>query len=234
MAASIPSGTAGIVVSSEGSSVTQHDVTLPASIVADDILLAIVFHDGNSTWTADTGNGWALLASGNISTVASMAVQWKRAAGGETATFITSSVAERSTHFGVRITGAHTTSAPEISVAATGASTTPNPASLTASWGAEDNLWIAFYGVDSGAPTAYPLADNQTSTGTTPTSAAYGGICAVNETTATKDVGTFTNSLSDDWRAYTVVVRPGAVVEPAFHPRVIWVPAPAMTRASRI
>jgi hypothetical protein len=150
------------------------------------------------------------LADTNIAAVAAMTVGYLIASGGETTVAVTSSAAERSTHIAARITGWHGTTPPEISAVASGSSTAPNPSSVTASWGSADNLFIALYGVDSGAPTAYPTNYSlaQTTTTTTPTSAAYGGMAARQVAAASDDPGAFTNSTSDDWRAYTVVVRP--------------------------
>lgn len=198
------------VVSSNGASVTAHVVTLPASIAAGDIIIAQVMMDGASggfSWPSP----WVEVKDATIgASVASITVGWLRASGGETSVTVTSVNAERSTHIAKRITGAHGTSAPEFSTGATGTGTTPNPDSLTASWGAEENLWGAYYGVDTGGPSAYPLTGGQISTGVAVTSAAYGGACSQAMTQATLDPGTFTNTLSDDWFAGTWVVRPAA------------------------
>ena len=202
------------VVSSESSSVTTHDVTLPASVAAGDLVIAAVFLDGTPgnpsrfTWPSP----WVELADQDISTVASMTVAYLIASGGETTVAVTSVSAERSTHIAALVTGWDGSTPPEISTVATGASTTPNATSVTASWGSADNLFITLYGIDSGAPTAYPTNYSlaQTSTTTTPTSAAYGGLAARQLAAASDDPGAFTNSTSDNWAAYTIVVKPGA------------------------
>ena len=198
---------AGSQLSNEAANTTNHDVTLPASVAAGDLLIAVVFHDGNSTFTWP--GSWQELADGNIGTVASMTVGYLIASGGETTVAVTSTGSERSTHIAVRITGWHGTTPPEISTATTGTSTAPNSGSVTASWGSADNLFIALYGVDSGNVTAYALPDNNIASQTT-ASAAYGAICSDELAQATLDPGAFTNSASDDWRAYTIVVRPAA------------------------
>lgn len=206
---------AGTQKSVEGASVTAHDITMPASVAADDILIGWCFQDGDAggfSWPA----GWTEIQDGTVgATVASSTIGWRRATGGETTVQVTSTNAERSSHIAIRITGAHTTTAPAISASATGSSTTPNPDSLNpADWDVEDTLWIAWYAVDTGTASAYPLPDNNLATSATDvSSAAYGAICSDELAQASLDPGTFTNSISDNWRAGTIAVRPAAAVE---------------------
>ena len=223
---------AGSQLSGEGASVNTHDVTLPASVAAGDLIIAWIFKDGNSTFAWPSP--WVELADQTISTVACMTIGYLIASGGETTVAVTATgTAERSTHIAIRITGWHGTTPPAISTVATGASTTPNPGSLNpAAWDVEDTLWIASYGIDSGVPSAYPLPDNNISSGASPTSAAYGGICSDELAQASLDPGTFTNSTSDNWAAYTIAVRPasgtGVTVTPSPVTVPLVIPAPTL------
>ena len=229
---------AGTQTSVETASVAAHDVTLPASVAADDILIAWVFQDGASggfSWPA----GWTeVLDSAVVSTEASVTVGWRRATGGETTVQVTSVNAERSTHIAVRITGAHTTTAPEFSATATGTSANPNPDSLNpTNWDVEDTLWIAWQANDLQATTVFPYANNNVSTSTTDvTSASYGAICSTESAVASIDPGTFTIGASDQWRAGTIAVRPAGSSTINLTPTPIAVPVsvPAPTFATSL
>jgi hypothetical protein len=214
---------AGTQKSVESASVTAHDATLPASVAADDILIVWIFQDGASggfTWPA----GWTeVLDSAVVSTEASVTVGWRRATGGETTVQVTSVNAERSTHIAVRITGAHTTTAPEFSATATGTSANPNPDSLNpTNWDIEDTLWIAWQVNDLQATTVFPYANNNVSTSSTDvTSASYGAICSTDSAAASVDPGTFTIGASDQWRAGTVAIRPVGSSTTTFTPAAV-------------
>lgn len=196
---------ASYVTSATAANATTRTITT-TGLGNGDLGLAFLFGDGNSTYTWPSP--WVELADANISTVASMTIGYVAATAAISSVNVTASLSERSTHIFARITGHHTTTAPAISAGATGASTTPNPDSLNpAGWDVEDTLWIAVYGVDSGNVTAYPLPDNNQASPTT-TSAAYGAVCSDELAQASLDPGTFTNSISDDWRAYTIAIRP--------------------------
>lgn len=184
---------------------------------AGDLLIAIIFGDGTGTYTWAGTNGATELTDTAMSTVAGLSIAYRIATGSEsniTTTGIdaTCSVSERSTHIGIRIPAGewHGTTPPEIAVGASTSTNAPNPPSLNPSgWDVENTLWIAGYGSDSGAVTAYPAAftDNRTASDTT-SSAAYGAIATVVSAVASIDPATFSNSTTDDSVAFTIAVRP--------------------------
>jgi hypothetical protein len=198
-----------VTESSNGANTTTPTITLPASVAAGDLLIAAMAGDGarDASWPA----GWNELADDDISTVAHFSMAYRIATGGETSVQPTVTPTERSNHIALRITGWHGTTPPEISTVATGASASPNPTGVTASWGSADNLFIAIYGMDSGTLTGYPTnySDNQTDNATA-TSAAIIALATRNLASATDDPGNFTVGVSDNWTAYTIVVRPAA------------------------
>ncbi len=115
------------------------------------------------------------------------------------------------------IRGAHPTQAPEFATLVTGASATPNPGSLSPSWGAEDTLWI-WAGGWEGEQTS-PPASNPTNYASNIAGADSGvaGAVATNCRVATasrelnaasEDPGSWTISVSDDWTATVLAIRP--------------------------
>lgn len=128
----------------------------------------------------------------------------------------------------LRITGHHTTSAPEISADATGASTTPDPTSLSPSWGAEDTLWIwmgGWEGEQTSPPAANPTNYLNIGGANSGTAGAIETNCRVataerDLNTVSEDPGSVTISVTDDWIAWVVGIRPApaAVPGPALPP----------------
>lgn len=201
--------------SNQGTNNATRTVTF-ATASTGDLIIGVIFGDGTGTYTWPGGGAtWQEIKDAAIGSVAGISVAYLIAAGGESSVAVTCSASERSTHFGIRILAAnwHGSTPPEISAGATGASTAPDPDTLTPSWGAADTLWIALYGVDSGNVTAYPTNynDNQTASDTT-ASAAYGAMASRGANTASENPGAFTNSVSDDWAAYTIGVRPSGLL----------------------
>jgi hypothetical protein len=106
-----------------------------------------------------------------------------------------------------------------------GASVNPGPPNLVPSWGAEDTLWIAFESnVAARTTSVYPYADNNltvaTSTGTNATLA----YCEQSVNASSSDPGAFTISVSENWGAQTVAVRPAAAAAANFGGEPIWFP----------
>ncbi len=212
-----------IVAASATSSRASNDfadvITMPAGIASGDLLIVIHSTDvggGARTWS---GGFTEIL---NKSATSNLGVAWKIAVGGDTLT-VTKSESERFSAIALRITGAHASSAPEISATVTGSSTAPNPDSVTASWGAENNLFIAFHGHDTtttdASVTAFPTSytENQIQ-GVYVASAGEPNMATQNLTAASDDPGTFTINTSLGWRAGTIVVRPAAAGGDAINP----------------
>lgn len=192
---------------------TSHTVALPApagGILANDILLAVVAFDQIPTvgWPA----GWTEIKEQLTSDQVTVAVAWKRAAGGESGNItVTTSTAQAGGWQVYCIRGAHTSTAPAISTGASGTSANPDPDVLDpAGWGAEDTLWIAAGGSDGDRPfTAAPTNyTNLQSNGWANTAGAFCGSARRALNAASEDPGTFTISASENWVAYTVAIRP--------------------------
>src|SRR5574341_1316784 len=193
-------------------------ITMPSGIVAGDLLIVIHSTDlngGTRTW--DGGFNEIL---DDTTTNTNIGVAYKIATGGDTLT-VTRSAQDRFSAIALRITAAswHGTTPPEISTIATGSSTTPDPNSVTASWGAADNLFIAFHGHDTttanASVTVWPAnyAQNQIE-GPYCSSSGEPNLATRELAAASDDPGTFTISASRPWKAGTIVVRPVAVVPP--------------------
>jgi hypothetical protein len=176
---------------------TSHPITMPASIVAGNLLVCIFTTDGNPQVTQS--GGWTRIiqeAQGaNVKTV----IFFKYATGGDTLT-LTTDTAEQSTHICYQLQDA----APPIAQASQGNSTNSNPPLLNTGT-SRDYLWMAVRGGDStvvasGAPSGYANLNSQTASGTggASTSVAY-----KTATAASDDPGTFTSS-SEQWVAFTL------------------------------
>jgi len=193
---------------------TNHNVTLPAGIVAGDlILIQFVFYPSG---TSSAPSGWTMIDSLTYSTTHVIYAKVADGSeGGTTVNIVTSSSSKAACitrvikdWFGV-ITGG-------ISKAdAVGSSATPDPPSLSPAWGAADTLWLALTSsyqkvTVSAYPTNYISGYNVvTSGGSASTNCGAGSaICQLNA--ATENPGTYTLSNSTDWIAITIAVRPAA------------------------
>jgi len=193
---------------------TDHNVDMPATVDAGDLLIVIFTNDGSATVT--TPGGWSLLASDADGQHVSLSVYYKIAAGtegGTTVNFVISAAEEAAAQV-YKITDWHGTTPPEISTAATGTSTAPNPASLDpAGWDVADTLWLAVAGQDrgdQGDPTSYPSSYTD---GTSTLSSDGTGSCRIHSArrvlaAASENPGAFTIPVSEQWIAFTIAIRP--------------------------
>ena len=197
-----------------GTDTPNHNVTMPATVNAGNLLIVLFTNDGDATVTTPTG--WSLLASNNTGSHVRLSVYYKIAVGtegGTTVNFVTSA-SEQAAAQVYRITDWHGTTPPEISTAATNTTAAPNPASLDpVGWGVTDTLWLAVAGQDRG---------DQSGTTTYPASYDYGiSTLSANNTAscrtlsarralaaASEDPGAFTIPASEQWVAFTIAVRP--------------------------
>jgi len=193
---------------------TEHNVDMPATVNAGDLLIVLFTNDGSAIVT--TPAGWTQLASNANGAAVRLSVYYKIAEGtegGATVNFVTSA-AEQAAAQVYRITDWHGTTLPEISTAATGTSTRPNPASLELTgWDVADTLWIAVAGQDrgdQGEPTAYPASYTD---GISTLSSNGTGSCRTHSArrvlnAASENPGAFTIPVSEQWVAFTIAVRP--------------------------
>jgi hypothetical protein len=191
-------------------------MTMPAGVTAGDLLIMAYLYLGGGN--PSTPSGWSVLQTPTVEGELGVAAYYKTATGSESGTTVDTGVSAHSiVGWAWRITGWDGTTPPEVTRASATANATANPPSETASWGAEDNLWIAFGGLMEGdgsndgnftaAPTNYTSVGHYKGTGGAfflKTSLAYREL-----NTATEDPGTFTEDVTtvDYWQALTIVVR---------------------------
>jgi hypothetical protein len=199
---------------------TDHDVTLPGTVNAGDLLIVFFgVYGGNQSTASTPTSGWVELEDADKINQIKQAIYYKFAAGteGGGTMRVTLTTGFRAIANTCRITGVHASQVPEKGTAATGSSVNPNPPSVTASWGAEDNLFIASYAQQNGTagasayPTNYSLAQASSYCGHV-TNCASDGVASRALTNATDDPGTFTTPDNSNWIAQTLVIRPAAVV----------------------
>lgn len=196
----------------DNTSSTSHNISLPASIAAGDLL--IIFITSSAATSVASATGWTSLYSTSLNLSIRGYCLYKIADGSEgssvTVSFtVTCSVAWTS----YRISGY--ASAPEVGTSATGTSTTPDPPSLTPSWGSDDTLWIAAahcnnVTADLTAPTNYGSIVQAVNGGGKSAGTAQRNLAA-----ASDDPGTFANASNNDWVANVVAVRPSSGVKTA-------------------
>src|SRR6185312_8945180 len=129
------------------SSVTSMAVSMPASVASGDRLVAFVSVRNSGTWST-IPTGWSQLKQQTGGGSASQLTIFEKIAdgteGGTTATWI-ASLATTAIWQVIDITGAHASSASEVT-STSGDASAANPPSLTPTWGADDTLWIAIAG----------------------------------------------------------------------------------------
>lgn len=195
------------------SAATSHAVAMPATVAAGDLLICGFVNDGSSTVT--TPAGWTLLGTSTFSVRLSLyAIDAVGNEDGTTVDFVTSAAQEAAAQV-YRITaatwGGTLSTDVAISGASIGSSANPNSSSVTPSWGAQNTLWLSFFGqvgetTISAAPTNYGSSNETNGSGNVVTV----GSAVRDLNTATEDPGQFTTSASGAWVAYTVAVEPAA------------------------
>jgi hypothetical protein len=197
-----------------GTATTDHNVNMPATVNAGDLLIVLFTNDRNATVTIPAG--WTELASDTSGQHVRLSVYYRIAAGtegGTTVNFITSATEEAAAQV-YRITNWHGTTPPEISTAVTGTDASPDPASLDpAGWDIADTLWIAVAGQDRGNEPGTPAYPSSYTDGTSTLSSTGIGSCRTLSArrvlaTVLQDPGAFTIPASEQWVAFTVAVRP--------------------------
>ena len=204
---------ASVTETAFGTDATPHNVTMPATVNAGDLLIVLFTNDGNATVT--TPGGWTQLASNVSGTEVRLSVYYKKAAGTEGGTTVNfnTSASEQAAAQVYRITDWHGTSPPEISTAATGTSTAPDPPSLNpAAWGVADTLWLAVAGQDRGNQGAASYPASYTNGTSTLSNGAGNDNCRTLSgrkalVADSENPGTFTLPASEQWVAFTIAVR---------------------------
>ena len=192
---------------------TSHVIDLPDGIVSGDLLMVFFSCDGTGDHTWPTSPAWTRLAKINNGTAtASISFGYRIANGSDGTSMTIVSDSEKAVAFSWRITDWHGTTIPEYATAS-GDTTTPDPPNLTPSWGADDTLWISWYGINgNGAGTTYPTnyADNREYAETSAGASVSGAMCSRNLNATSDNPSTFQSSGASGWGAAIVAIRPAA------------------------
>lgn len=192
---------------------TNHNVSMPATVAAGDLLMLWI-RTGTASNTATAPSGWTQIQSTQTGTAGPanyirLSAYYKVAAGteGGTTVNVTTDVATTGDAQVVRILAANFTGVPQSTTPATQTTgTTPNPPAVTSSYGIETYLAFAITLCRAGTSTvtAYPAgyADNNTTTSSTLAMAS-----TVVTAVASADPGTFTISANDYAVSMTILVR---------------------------
>lgn len=213
----MPYATLEDIVETSYTATTSISLNLPAVVNSGDLLIGFLYQNGSDagaqfTWDA----GWTeILDSGGIPKAG---VAYRFADGTEDGgtVGITALASQNGVGAVVRWSGTDGVTPPEISTGASGTSTSPDPDGVTASWGSDLNtflaLLIADYDSGSDSVDAVPTNYAHISDGVdaSPFEVASTGVFAIatrNLTAASDDPGTFTLAVSQQWKAYTLVIR---------------------------
>lgn len=195
------------------SATTSHNVNMPATVNAGDLLVVTLATRSDSSYT--TPPGWNLVSGSQdaVATQVKMATFYKVAAGTEGGTsvdFATSVASTAAAHVRRYQSGTYT-GTPEAAVA-TGSSATPDAPNLSPSWGSVKCDWIVSAAIVQGTSvSAYPYAtdnafQNSGATGSTQVSQAS---CSTQVEASSLNPGTFTTtaSVTRNWVSSTVAIR---------------------------
>jgi hypothetical protein len=170
------------------------------------------------TW----GGSFTEFVDQSTSTTMAIGAAYKFSTGSETGTFTVTqaaTVSGEAAMFLLAVTGNHASTPPEATAIANGTAAAADPAALSPSWGADDTLWIAVAGNGetntagawdglTTAPTNYSNTALAAS-GTDVVGSTDGGVAFRQNNTASEDVGTWTQDLSNARNsALTIAVRP--------------------------
>ena len=206
----------GVTEASFSASSTTHDVPMPGTVAAGDLLIVFLATHGTPNIAAPAGwtfffgwNSWG----GPSSKFSMYAKAANGTEGGTTANFQTSTAVKGAAQL-YRISNWRNSGviANDVEVNVTGSTdANPDPPALDpTNWGSEKTLWIAAYGADGdNAATAYPAnygngtyAESDQSATSASLASAY-----VIRTSAAEDPAPFTIAASSFWIGCTVAVR---------------------------
>lgn len=194
---------------------TSHVLNLPSGCCTAGELIVMVLTTGfSSVFPATWPSGWTSRCQ--VQVAFDVYVRTRVADGTEGATItVDSGSSVASAHTSYRISGQHASTAPEADCSASGVSANPNPPLLNpTNWDAEDTLWFAVTGYESGTnsitayPSSYTNGRDDTTTGGSDTVRTGSARRELNA--ASEDPGTFTLNVSNNWIAGTIAIRPAA------------------------
>lgn len=211
----------------QASQQTSHNVTMPATVTADDLLLMLFCCDQDvaSGLSLTTPSGWTQIVIQSTTGAYVVAIYAKKAVGNEGGTTVNvaitgspnSQVAVAQTY---RITGWGGTIADDIdisAIASSGFSTTVDTSAVTAGWGSADNLFIVMVGAadDDAVHTSTPANyGNHISTVSGAGGDTNPGCECIslrrNLAAASDNPGSWTLTQGEAWAGWTLVVEPGS------------------------
>lgn len=183
------------------------NVLMPATIVAGDLLVAIVVRDDPNSTAFSTPGGWTLLgSSAGSSPTPGVGVWYKTADGTEDGTNVSFGANTGAAHV-YRILAANWSGVPTISTVATGSGTTADPTSVTAPAGRFLAIAIAGVDQDSTVPTAAPSGYSGFTSHISGAGAlgASIGTAYLIDSGASENPNAFTNG-SNAWAAYVIAI----------------------------
>lgn len=202
-----------VATSSNSTNTASSTVTLPASVAAGDLIIAVIAGDSGAaafTWPSP----WVELDDQADSATAHVAsIAYLIASGGETSVSVTHT-SERTNQIAWRIPAAewHGTTPPENTTAAKGSSINPLSSALTPSWGSAATMWFSICTWDdSTTPTLSTYPTNYSTAQANNVASSSAARCAGAErtaTTATETPGSFALTGTETWIAWTIGVRP--------------------------
>jgi hypothetical protein len=208
--------------STQTSNSTSWAITMPATVVAGDLLYLFIARDGTTgAGSISDDTGWSLLAQENASTIASMRIFVKVAVGDESGA--TYHYAPGASEQGIWRVAAFQdwygaiSGGVEYGGVATGSSNAPNAGSFAPSWGSgKDTRWRTQFAQDDGRgsvntyPSGWTINQNDDASGGS--GGASGGGASLDSTTSPQDAPAWLLNRSDNWVAVTVAIRPSAAV----------------------
>ncbi len=210
-----------VTPSTFSSNTTTHNVNMPGSVAAGDLLIALFTNDGSATVSdPDGAGGWEQITTQNNGNSVRGSVWAKVATGSEGGTSVNfqTSANETAAAQVYRIAAGSWSGSLSTGVdAANGPSSTtssPNPPGLNpAAWGAENTLWLAYaaggtYTSISSPPSGF--SDPQHSNGGTGTSGASVGSARRSSISESEDPDSFSMNASQASTTFTIAVRPAA------------------------
>lgn len=199
------------------SNATDHNVAMPATIAAGDLLLVLFSNDGSATVTNPNASKWRELFTSANSTNNRLSGYAAVADGTEdssTVNFVTSTGERAVAQVYLVPVGYWSGDTADIIVgtSATGSDTAPNPPSATPD-ATRDWLAIACYGADddddaSAYPTDYTIQQTYSQSGSGTEAASLGSAARQIRTGSAIDPAAFTIALTEQWVAQTILIPP--------------------------
>lgn len=207
---------AGITTDVSGPS-TTHNVAMPATVNAGDLLIVMASKGLAANATITTPAGWTIITSRSTGAQAERTASYYKIAagteGGTTVNFATGDSCGLACRI-YRITVWHGVTPPE---GVDAASASGDPPTVTPSWGSDDNLYIAYFGwsVSSLTPSAGPSGYSNFGTTVAVNSGNDRGritTADLNATSSSENPGVFTGGTTNSVVTGTIAVRPALVL----------------------